>query len=371
MDIQKIFLILGVCLAFITTFGFFGNVLSFYIWTRGQRCSKRQGAVYLRLLALADTLVLCVPAMELTVMLLGHTILLRNSHPVLCKIFPISPYFCVQLSAWIVVSLTVEQTIAVCRPFKIKTSPSKWRQYGIVIIIAIVSFLDNIPVLLANNWSAQEDFLPAANTSDIVNNSTVLTSAGKESTLENNTQGFTTGDSPFKTTEHHVYMYICVTSFDIPEHVYIVRLGVIAILPILILGACNIIIVTTLFKRDKELTNVESRKDGRCKSANSLVAAMTARTVAISITQCITAIPIVSMDIFVLLNPTNDTLFVIYYVCNTVYYLNNAINVIFYCLMGKSFRQDCGDMFKRRPLSGDIRHTAVQTVSSSVRSSVM
>ena len=252
----------------------------------------------------------------------------------------------------------MEQTIAVCRPFKMNTSSSKWRQYGTVIIIAIVSFEDNIPILLKNNWSAQEDTL------DVANNSTVLTFAGNESTLKNNTQGFTTLASPFKPTEHHVYMCIYDESFGFPEHAYIVHLGIIAILPILILGASNIIIVTTLFKRAKELTNVDSRKDGGSKRANSLVAA---RAVGISITHCITTIPIVSMDIYVLLNPTNDTLFVIYYVCNTVYYLNNAINVIFYCLMGKSFRQDCGDMFKRKPLSGDIRQPALQTVSSSVR----
>ena len=207
MDIQKVFLILGVCLTFIITFGLFGNVLSFYIWTRGQRCSKRQGAVYLRLLALADALVLCIPAMELTVMLLEHTILSRHLNPAFCKIFPFSPYFCVQLSVWIVVSLTVEQTIAVCRPFKMNTSPSKWRQYGIVIIIAIVSFLDNIPIWLKNNWSAQEDTL------DVANNSTILTFAGNESTLKNNTQGFTTLASPFKPTEHHVYMCIYDESF--------------------------------------------------------------------------------------------------------------------------------------------------------------
>ena len=173
MDIQKIFLSLGVCLVIITTFGIFGNILSLYIWTRGQRCSKRQGAVYLWLLALADTLVLCVPALELTIMLLRNDVFLRNLHPILCKIFPISPYFCVQLSSWIVVSLTVEQTVAVCRPFTMMTSSGKWRQYGIVIAIAIISFLDNIPILLDSNWQAEEYFMGGENTSDVVNNNSL------------------------------------------------------------------------------------------------------------------------------------------------------------------------------------------------------
>ena len=156
MDIQKIFPALGVCLVLITTFGIFGNILSLYIWTKGQRCSKRQGAIYLCLLALADILVLCVPVLELTVLLLTNDIFLRHLHPILCKIFPISPYFCVQLSTWIVVTLTVEQTVAVCRPFQMRTSASKLRQYGIVTVVAIAAFLDNVPILVAANWEVEE-----------------------------------------------------------------------------------------------------------------------------------------------------------------------------------------------------------------------
>ena len=191
--------------------------------------------------------------------------------------------------------------------------------------------------------------------------------------LENNTER---GSSPNTAGRSiHTSQYTCVPSMDFQEHLYIVQLGIIAILPILILTSCNIIIIAKLLKREKKLMTMDSQKDGRNKNTKALAAAMTARTIAISTTQCITAMPIVSMDIYGLFNQATDTIFVMYYVCNTIYYLNNAINVVFYCLLGKSFRQDCGDIFKRKPrydVSVNARqHTSVETVSSSVLSSVM
>ena len=173
-------------------------------------------------------------------------------------------------------------------------------------------------------------------------------------------------------------LYRCVATKDIQNHVYIVQLGIIAILPILILTSCNITIITQLLRQNKKLMTMECQTDGRQKSTRLFAAAMTARTIAISITQCFTAIPIVSMDIYTrIFISTSETIYVMYYVCNTIYYVNNAINVVFYCLLGKSFRQDCWDIFKRKPkydihVRGEVRpHATVETVSSSVLSSVM
>ena len=366
MDTTTVWLILGICLAVITAFGCVGNILSFLIWTKGKRCSNCQGAIYLRLLALSDTLVLCVPAMELTIALLEPTVLLRNLNPVFCKIFPISPYFCVQLSAWIVVSLTVEQTVAVCRPLQSMTSSSKWRHYGIVMFITVVSFLDNIPLLIGFYWGKKEAPLSTKTPSNLISTSPSNILNDSLNVKRNNTTGTANdGEVIFKDGQQQL---TCVETFSSPEHVYIVQLGVIAIIPVISLTVCNVIIITKLFRRNKRLTRIASRKTGQ--SGNSLLAAMTARTIAISIVQCVTAIPIVGMDIFLLLHIADSATMVIYDIFNTVYYLNNAINVIFYCLLGRSFRQDFVDMFSRKPKYG-IRDglaglTALETISSSV-----
>ena len=364
MDNTTVWLVLGICLAVITVFGCVGNILSFLIWTKGKRCSNCQGAIYLRVLALSDTLVLCVPAMELTIALLEPTILLRNLNPVFCKIVPISPYFCVQLSAWIVVSLTVEQTIAVCSPLKSMTSSSKWRQYCIVIVITLVSFLDNVPLLIGFYWGVEK---VALSTPSSLNRSSLSDFLNDSLYIDRNDTSGTTNNVRFEVTNGE-QKYTCINSFSSPEHVYIVQLGVIAIIPIVTLTVCNVIIITKLFHRDKKLTRLASRKTGQ--KGSSLLAAMTARTIAISIVQCVTAIPIVAMDIFLLFHTGDSAIMVIYDICNTVYYLNNAINVIFYCLLGRSFRQDFIDMFSRKPKyglrSGLAGLATLETISSSV-----
>ena len=64
----------------------------------------------------------------------------------------------------------MEQIVAVCRPFTVMNSSGKWRQYGIIIVIAIISFSDNIPILLDSNWQTEEYFMSGENTSDVVTN---------------------------------------------------------------------------------------------------------------------------------------------------------------------------------------------------------
>ena len=104
MDNTNTWLIVGICLVLIIFLGVFGNILSFLIWTNGKRCSNNRGAIYLRMLALSDIVVLCIPAMELTVSFLKPAYILRRMNVVFCKVFPISPYFCVQVSTWIVLT---------------------------------------------------------------------------------------------------------------------------------------------------------------------------------------------------------------------------------------------------------------------------
>ena len=359
-------LILGICLVIIIVLGIFGNTLSFIIWTKGNRCSSRRGSIYLRLLALSDILVLCIPALELTVALLKPAFILRNLNLVFCKIFPVSPFFCVQLSTWIVICLTAEQTIAVCRPFQSMTSSSKWRHYGIVFIVTVVSFLDNIPHLLASNWDIQKNSLSKENVSDVANAS--LNSETFNISLENCTQSFasTKAEKISQNDSYQEASYTCVNTFSSPWHVYIVQLGMISVIPLLILTTCNIIILTKLLRQDKKLTTGDSRKEGQYQ--NSLVSVMTARTVAISIVQCVTTIPLMSWNIFFLFNTADSSTLVEFYICNTVYYLNNAVNVIFYCLLGQSFRQDCVTLFARKSTYGfkpSRRQTDTETGSTS------
>ena len=375
-------LILGTCLVIIIVLGVFGNSLSLIIWTRGKRCSSNRGAIYLRLLALSDILVLCIPTLELTVALLKPALILRDLNPVFCKVFPISPFFCVQLSTWIVVCLTVEQTIVVCRPFKSMVRSSKWRQYGIILIVTIVSFLDNLPRFLASNWGDKSLTSSYENVSDLAaENNDIDSDMSTGSVIDTtSTESFTASQQkytqrsasmiPDRVLQNGSYQnptstYACVfESFSSPWYTYIVQLGMISVVPIVILTTCNIIILTKLLRQKKKLTKGDSRRDGRGQS--SLVSIMTVRTVAISIVQCVTTLPIMSWVIYFLFHTADNSTIVPFRICNTIYYLNNAINVLFYCVLGQSFRQDCVALFTRKSDYGfksSRKQTTTETVS--------
>ena len=139
----------------------------------------------------------------------------------------------------------------------------------------------------------------------------------------------------------------CLWSHGVSSaHVFIVQMALISALPILILSVCNILITVNLFRRDKMLAYTGSDSHG--PTQNALLASMTTRTVAISFVQCITAIPMLTLDTYTLFVPLNNTISFAYSVCNTVMYLNHGINFVFYCLFGRSFRRDCVDLFTRR-----------------------
>ena len=266
--------------------------------------------------------------------MLDPTLLLRNLNPVFCEIFAASPYIFVQLSSWIVVSLTIEQTIAVCRPFNsiFKSSWVRWRQYGIVLVITLTSFLDNIPVFTGFCWGHEEGTLLVEDHSNKTSTSPATVPSAGPAT------------APIDSSD------ACVGAIDSPAHLFIVQLGLMAIIPIVTLLLCNVIIITKLITQNKKLKKLAAQR--KANRTDSLIASMTARTIAISIVQCVTGIPVVSMDIFFLAHPEaeeDSQTWLIYDICNTMYYLNNAINVIFYCLLGRSFRQDCADFFSRKP----------------------
>lgn len=255
MGYDQVFLVVGICLAIISIFGIIGNVLSVLVWTIGKRCSNCPTAVYLRFLAVFDTLVLVIPAVELAVYLIEPTIVLRHLHTVFCKILPITPYLWKQASAWTLICLTIEQTMAVCRPLQSIASHSKWRQYGLVVLVTVISFFDNLIVSLAYNWELKE-----THTSDSLgaggdnNSGTTIVKTWNESNTIRQTDSHDTMDN----TIYNETEYYCAETFEYNVHVYIVRMGFLTALPLLILSACNILITFKLFQRDKKLTNTGS-----------------------------------------------------------------------------------------------------------------
>ena len=150
-------LVFGVILSVIVCFGVCGNVLSFIIWTKGRRCKKSPGGIFMRALDLADTFVLLVCATDKAMALLG-TYRLRQVNTFFCKLHKTGWHFGLLVSTWIVVCFTLERTIVLGQPKRAAKLTSRGKTIGIVVSIYVVSLLLNIP------WAIGSDIMSYPNT---------------------------------------------------------------------------------------------------------------------------------------------------------------------------------------------------------------
>ena len=149
-------LVFGVILSFIVCLGVCGNVLSFIIWTKGRRCKKSPGRIFLRALDIADTFVLLVCATDKAMALLG-TYRLRKVNTFFCKLHKTGWHFGLLVSTWIVVCFTLERTIVLGRPQIAATLTSRGKTLGLVITIYVVSILLNIPWAIGSDLMSVSD----------------------------------------------------------------------------------------------------------------------------------------------------------------------------------------------------------------------
>ncbi|WAR14089.1 SIFAR-like protein [Mya arenaria] len=107
----------AVCLSPIIVLGVIGNLFSLLVWIKGRR-RKTSTARYLSALALADILVLLLPAAEFWVFYVLH-VDLRAKSWFLCKFYSYLTYLTPVTSAWILVAVTVERAMSVWIPHRI------------------------------------------------------------------------------------------------------------------------------------------------------------------------------------------------------------------------------------------------------------
>ena len=103
----------GILIFLIIGFGICGNVLSFLVWTKGRRCKKLPGGIYLRSLAVSDTIALLIPAFNEAITLVTPLVDTKDEHNFLCKLEIAGRHFGLMVSTWIVVSFTLERTVAI------------------------------------------------------------------------------------------------------------------------------------------------------------------------------------------------------------------------------------------------------------------
>ncbi|XP_052280750.1 uncharacterized protein LOC127878271 [Dreissena polymorpha] len=96
--------------------GLVGNCLSMLTWSRGSNRNKST-AVLLTCLAVTDTIVLAIPALEMWADEVFN-FKLRLPHVVLCKLFAWASYFGPTMSSWIIVLVTLERFVSIWFPVR-------------------------------------------------------------------------------------------------------------------------------------------------------------------------------------------------------------------------------------------------------------
>ena len=121
-DKIKIFVIFIECFI-----GCIANIVSLIVWHSGTRSSKVSCSTYFKFLAVSDIFALLYMLIRgiNDNLYLGLTDVFTGN--VWCKISWTLYYFAPQLSAWIVVCLSVERTLSLCFPFKFRTQGSDRR----------------------------------------------------------------------------------------------------------------------------------------------------------------------------------------------------------------------------------------------------
>ena len=339
---------LGVTLAVIITLGIAGNVSSFVTWTRGRNCKNLPGTIFLRVLALSDTAVLCGSGVQFAWLLMFQQDL-RNLHDVPCKFYDAVGHFFALISTWLVVSVCVHRTIAVYAPLRsARRRTRKHNEIVVIVVLSILFFCLSLPYGMSFHLVEVDDATPTQETiPPYALNTTVDVSVDISPTdlIKITLPGPET--LSLTTTEKRQIKHVCQgdpEAFLQKWHEWIIDVALLFVIPFSFLFVCNAILLAKLFRRyDDLLTESQMNKDRH----DGTFASMTARVVAISIAH------------LVLVGPTAITGLIpgfphsAYIMTHVLYFTNHGVNFIFYSVFGTSFRKDwlalCYKTYRRIP----------------------
>ena len=308
--------VLGIILIAIVNLGLAGNLTSLITWTKGRRCRKFPGTTYLRALAISDSLVLCFPGAQFAI-LMTFDIELKDLSEVTCKLYDAMGHFCALVSTWLVLSMTLQRTIAVCAPLKSATWSSKRREIMVICTLVALFFALNLPFGL--RFRLGKTSIETEMNSNRSGNNTNITTAFDTNFTENLSVKWKCFDDPAAFLHKH--------------HVWIVDIVLLFVAPFTVLIACNVILLIKIFHRHDAIDmpcSMSQKRYGR----DFGFASMTARVVTISVTHIVLVGP-VAITGMIPGFPLN-----IYIMMHVFFFLNHSVNFVFYSLVGTSFRRD-------------------------------
>ena len=322
---------IGVCLTFLICFGMVGNIISLVVWTKGRRCKNLPGGIYLRALAIADSVVLCVSATDMTAGLLFE-VRPRNLNIVFCKVETTVFHFGLIASTWIVVCFTAERTISVCQLKTSATKQSKASTISIIVVLTVVSFLLNIPYAVGCRLLIKSDG-KYKHVSVVTSNIDVFSKS--ENTTDNTTEQF-----EYCGAELSSFIF----KYEKEYHFWFLDFVLIFLIPTAVISLCNILVLCVIAFRQK---GVQMKKNSRRNG-------ITARALAVSLVHCVSSAP---FSIAALVPGFIEKAYIReighYYYAGVLIsfctFVNHGVNFILYSFFGTDFRLDTVELFGRRP----------------------
>ena len=330
----------GILIFLIIGLGICGNVISFLVWTTGRHCRKLPGSIYLRALAVSDTVALFLPALNEAISLVS-TINTKEANNVLCKLEIFGRHYGLMVSSWIVVSFTLERTVAIFKPTTVTGTGGllgKKRTITLMGVIFVVCFLMNIPygavyeikhVPVTNHNQSVTDTSNPHNMNQSGNlhtNSTI----GLGAQMENYQMKC---DADIASFFHFAKWY----------HIWLMDIFLIFAIPFTLMTGSNLVVVYLLV----------SRKGSIVSKMDSKIKGVTMRAVVISVMHCITSGSFTMSPLFpeFLDKAFSEKYSVEYYghqITLILAYINHAMNFLLYSSFGTDFRRDCADLFLRK-----------------------
>ena len=328
----------GILIFLIIGFGICGNVLSFLVWTKGRRCKKLPGGIYLRSLAVSDTIALLIPAFNEAITLVTPLVDTKDEHNLLCKLEIAGRHFGLMASTWIVVSFTLERTVAIFKSAATTNLVSKKGTIALMVIIFVISIIMNIP------YGIVYEIKQVAVINRSVLDTTHPLSLNQSEELGTNLTMLSESEGIFvaykmKCSADKASMF----HFENWYHIWLMDVFMIFIIPFTLMTGSNLVVVYFLVARK---TSLVSKLDSKIR-------AVTIRAVAISVMHCLASGSFTMSTLFpdFLDNAYNVKYSNEYYglhITLILAYINHAVNFILYSFFGTDFRRDCADLFLQK-----------------------
>lgn len=304
--------ICAITLVFFIVVGLLGNVTSLLVWTWGKRCQSVPVKSYFRFLSICDVLILTCPAVGKVIELWDKDILNRSN--LICKGLGFSVWAFAQVSASMLVALTIERTVSMCFPMRSRSFSAfanKRSKFIFVVIVSVVLAL-NIVTLFAFS----------------VENITITNDDGGNLTHSFNATNLT-------------FCVVKESLIFVFELKYFADVTLTVIIPIVTILTCNLTILVILYRQNNQWA-ADKYRERQFRRLSILV-------VIYGFTYIVTMMPLTfALSCHLKFLDCRGGFFHVFYpIASCLTYINNALNCYMYCFLSDDFRKDLLEIIRR------------------------